>query len=124
MEVSGLRSKKGFTLIEVIIALGIIAILIGASLPRLQAYKRHQLEAQRENQQDVLNKAIVQYYALTGGYPKIYDEDEDPPVLKHDDEFMDEIKTVTGIRIDTGTFEIDYTDYNSFHRVELGVKPD
>ncbi len=103
-----LKGKKGFTLIELVIVIAVIAIVIGAALPRLSGYRARQLEAGREKQEYVINKAIKQYYALTGAYP-----DAENPKYYTDGEFDDvkfaeDIKKKTGAMIDAAAYEITY----------------
>lgn len=117
-----LNRKKGFTLIELVIVIAVIAIVIGAALPRLSAYKAKQNELSRDKQEYVINKAIKQYYALSGRYPDYndyLDKSKTPPVF--DDElFAEDITKKTGAVIDAEAYIITYYDMD--HRGSHGDK--
>ncbi len=106
-----LNRKKGFTLIELVIVIAVIAIVIGAALPRLSGYMERQSEVNREKQEYMLNKAIKQYYALTGRYPKYddyLDSSTSPPVFD-DKLFAEDITKKTGAQIDADAYVITYS---------------
>lgn len=63
-----MKSRKGFTLIEVVIVLSIIAVVSAFAYPRITGYMQMRQEQYRENQEYLVNKALMQYYALTGRY--------------------------------------------------------
>lgn len=63
-----MKDQKGFTLIEMIVVMAIIAILGSAVYPRISGYVRANNESFRASQEYAVNKALVQYYALTGKY--------------------------------------------------------
>lgn len=107
-----LNGKKGFTLIELVIVIAVIAIVIGAALPRLSAYSEKQTEANRDNQEYVVNKAIKQYYALTGAYPK-YSKYIGSDGVFNDEKFAADLATKTGAMIDAATYNIVY--YEAAH---------
>ncbi len=64
-------NKSGFTLIELIVVISIIAIMAGVAFPSLLAYRNHNIEQERENHELMMNKAMNQYYALSGRYPTL-----------------------------------------------------
>lgn len=64
-----MQSKKGFTLIELVIVLAVIAILLGVIIP---AYKGMQEEGQyseAEAELNTLKTAVISYYRHNGSYP-------------------------------------------------------
>lgn len=67
------RSERGFTLIELVIVIGIIGVLAGIAVPRYSAYK-----TTAENNADALTARVVQtaielYQAENGKYPEVGD---------------------------------------------------
>jgi len=65
-----LSNNKGFTLIEMIIVLAIIGIMATTAYPSLSRAYDMSNENYRAKQEYVVNKALREYYALTGTYPK------------------------------------------------------
>lgn len=104
---------KGFTLIEMIIVLAIIAILVGAAFPRLSYYQERNKEQELQNQEYLVNKGIKQYYAFTGQYPGCsYDTTtgllSPAPAINGELKLKDELAKKTGINIDTDNFDFSY----------------
>lgn len=65
------RSERGFTLIELVIVIGIIGVLAGIAVPRYSAYK-----TTAENNADALTARVVQtaielYQAEKREYPQV-----------------------------------------------------
>lgn len=70
------RSERGFTLIELVIVIGIIGVLAGIAVPRYSAYK-----TTAENNADALTARVVQtaielYQAENGEYPEVDNVDD------------------------------------------------
>ncbi|SDH92294.1 type II secretion system protein [Desulfosporosinus hippei] len=62
--------NRGFTLIEMMIVLVIIGIIVSAGYPSLPEAVNRSRETERSRHEYVVNKALKQYYALTGKYPE------------------------------------------------------
>jgi len=69
MQGNSLRSRDGFTLIEIIIVLGIIGILVGLALPQYQLHHWKAKEAVLRENLFVLRQQINLYYQDKGKYP-------------------------------------------------------
>ncbi len=115
---------KGFTLIEMIIAITIIGILAGAFFPSLMAIKNHNMEREREGHEIMVNKTLKQYYALTGQYPALTttagDYSDTTPyqiTLTGLNKLSSELVKVTGVLPDVETYDYFYmaTDRSSLH---------
>jgi prepilin-type N-terminal cleavage/methylation domain-containing protein len=65
-----MRSRKGFTIIEMAVVMAILVIIAAITYPRIAGYMEMNREMQRSNHEYMVNKALMQYYALTGGYYK------------------------------------------------------
>ena len=65
-----LLNQRGFTLIEMIVVIAIIGILIGIALPVYSTYVKSSYENDATRMEKVVNRAIMQYYALEGNYPR------------------------------------------------------
>lgn len=65
------RSKLGFTLIELITVLAIIAIIVGLAYPSLSGYTQMQREKDRAVHEQVINEALMQVLALEGRTPSV-----------------------------------------------------
>ncbi|HEX2947248.1 MAG TPA: type II secretion system protein [Clostridia bacterium] len=63
-----MRNRNGYTLLEMILVLAIIVILSLVAYPRLSGYMESRQERYRQNQEYMVNKALMQYYAMTGRY--------------------------------------------------------
>ncbi len=63
-----MKSRKGFTIIELVVVMAILAILSAFAYPRIAGYMELNQEKHRENHEYMVNKALMQYYALTGSY--------------------------------------------------------
>ncbi len=63
-----MRSQKGFTLIEVVVVLSIMGIISLFAIPNIAGYIEVNNERYRVNQEQLINKTLIQYYALTGEY--------------------------------------------------------
>lgn len=61
----------GFTLIEVVVVMAVLTILVGVAVPSLSAYHRNGLETQRAGQEELVGRALRQYYAYEGEYPDL-----------------------------------------------------
>lgn len=65
-----LPKNKGFTLVELIIVIAVIGIIVATAYPSLSGAADLSRENDRARHEYVVNKALKQYYALTGKYPE------------------------------------------------------
>ncbi len=64
------RREAGFTLIELMVVIAIIALLVGIALPRYQNAQRKAREAVLRENLFILRQTIDQYFADKGYYPQ------------------------------------------------------
>jgi general secretion pathway protein G len=70
---TAMRREKGFTLIELMIVVAIIALLVGVALPRYQLAQRKAREAVLKENLFIMRQTIDQYFADKGYYPNSID---------------------------------------------------
>ncbi|MGC8639975.1 MAG: type II secretion system protein, partial [Isosphaeraceae bacterium] len=63
------KSQSGFTLIELLVVVGIIGVLVGLSLPAVQAAREAARRAQCGNNLRQIGLAVAGYDASNGCYP-------------------------------------------------------
>ena len=63
-----MNNRKGFTLIEMVVVLAIISILVATAYPQISGYIKNNREQYREDQEYIINKTLMQYYAFVGNY--------------------------------------------------------
>jgi prepilin-type N-terminal cleavage/methylation domain-containing protein len=66
---SSRRTQRGFTLIELVVVISILAILSGVLVPRVTNHLRASRDARRLADINAVREAIEQYYQDKGGYP-------------------------------------------------------
>lgn len=111
------RRKKytgGFTLMELVIVMAVITILVGMALPSLSGYARRAEQMEREDHQELVQKALRQYYAYEGSYPNVDDLDADAGFvwLSQDqaDQLRDLLTSVTTARLNTSDYTCRYDE--------------
>lgn len=102
-----MRNQKGFTIIEMVIVMAILTIVSAIAYPRIAGYMEENREKHRANHEYMVNKALMQYYALRGSYYKAqYLTNE---IMSDDDAraMIDELKRITGAQIEdpVGTYK-------------------
>jgi len=99
--------QDGFTLVEMLVVLMILAILYTAAYPRISGYMKISRDQYRANHEYMVNKALMQYYALTGRYYMI--SDMTGRTLSDDQArtMIQALKSITGALIEdpAGTYE-------------------
>ena len=61
--------KKGFTMLEILVVVGIIAILVGIALPRFRNTLQRTKEARTEADLEAIKTAAVMYHYDSGEWP-------------------------------------------------------
>ncbi len=69
MKPSPTATREGFTLIELIIVVSILAVLAGVMIPRVSSRMAKSRDARRVADVRAIQSAIDSYYADTGSYP-------------------------------------------------------
>lgn len=77
------HSKRGFTLIEMLIVLALIALLLTIALPRYLGSLDHSKEVALKEDLKVLRLTLDKYYADKGHYPTTLDELIDQKYLRN-----------------------------------------
>ena len=110
-----MNSRKGFTLIEMVIALAIIGVLAASAYPSMAGYMKTRTEQYRQNQEYIVNKTLMQYYALTGSYIKA---DCSSGYITDVNFFFNELRNKTGATI-TNAGEYQYASGVSGFDVDI-----
>ena len=97
MKKVGKSSKKGFTLVELIVVLVILAILAAMLVPALVGY------IDRAKKEKEFQAASTVYAAAQALATEAYGKDMSSADAKDYAEDVDEIKTLTGVEVDTVT---------------------
>jgi prepilin-type N-terminal cleavage/methylation domain-containing protein len=72
------RGKQGFTLVELLTVLGIIAILVGLLVPALAAVRNIAMKTKQQAQLVAIDQALISFRSDYGDYPPSYlSEDDD-----------------------------------------------
>lgn len=95
-----MSNNKGFTLVEMIIVLAIIGIIIAMTYPSLSRTADMANENDRAKQEYVVNKALIEYYALTGTYPSSTDNNW---------ALASDLKSQTGVILNPEKYQYNYT---------------
>lgn len=69
--------RKGFTLVEIMIAVGIVTLLLAISLPGLARMRENAGTSRVQAELSSIHKAIVMYYGYLGKFPKSWDNLKD-----------------------------------------------
>lgn len=68
-----MKQKKGFTLIELMVAMGIIAVLVTMSVVAIQIVQRSLRDTQRRDVLNTVNLWLAGFYNDNGQYPRTTD---------------------------------------------------
>ena len=64
-----MKKKKGFTLVEIMVVIGIIGLVLGIAIPSVTSSRRRAREAKARAQIESLGVAIKMYQVDNGSYP-------------------------------------------------------
>lgn len=119
-----IRNKGGFTLMELVLVLAVLAILIGLAAPSLSAYYRSGKEMERQKQEELIQKALNQYFAYEGHFPDLDPLDDEPEkgdVALSDakkEALAERLRRITAARIDSDPYDFYYDQTKGTIRLE------
>ena len=96
------RKEKGFTLIELVIVIAIIAILIAVAIPIYQNVTRSAAQKSHDSNLKMIDSAVMQYFMDKGEYPKAISD------LVGDDKNLKELPAIPEL---LKTSHSDWTNY-------------
>ena len=118
------KNKKGMTMLELVVVLAILTLLFGMALPNLRAYYRSGKEMERQKQEELIQKALNQYFAYEGHFPDLDPLDDEPE--KGDAALSDakkealaeRLRRITAARIDSDPYDFYYDQTKGTIRLE------
>lgn len=96
---------------EIVVVMAVLVILVGLTSPSLLAYAQNAKEIQMNDHQELVQKAINQYFAYEGDFPVLgLDPADEPQELSETQkqELYDDLVSVTSARLDLD-YEYTYT---------------
>jgi len=116
-------NRRGYTLIELVLVMAVITLLVGLSVPTLATYNRNSRQAQMAKHEELVDKALRQYYAYEGAFPDLTDLDpadgDSELTSAQAGELKDALQTVTTTRINITDYQITYNEQTGWCRLEL-----
>lgn len=103
-------NTHGFTLIEVVAVMAVLTILVGIAVPSLSAYHRHGQETERAGQEELVDKALRQYYAFEGEFPSLGGSGDVTLTDIQAQELQRALRTVTSARINIESYTYTYNE--------------
>ena len=104
--------NKGFTLIELIVTLAILAILAGVAYPSLMAYRQNARAHELVKYSETVAKALKQHYAFEGRYPALSGYSGAGALNEtQTDQLRAALKSKTGFTLNTSAYI--YRDYDA-----------
>lgn len=119
-----MSNRKGFTLIEMLIVIAIIGIVLSIAYPSLAKSYDSSKENDRARQEIVVNKALMQHFALTGKYPtqglhsNIYDVPKIIPAAEQST-MANELLKQTGVSLNLENYSYTYGDTDNDGKYEI-----
>ena len=104
------HNTHGFTLIEVTVVMAILTILVGVAVPSLSGYYRHGQETERAGQEELVGKALRQYYAFAGEFPRLGGSGEITLTDAQAEALQRALRTVTSARINIEDYTYTYNE--------------
>ncbi|WP_425805719.1 type II secretion system protein [Desulfitobacterium sp. Sab5] len=115
-----MAKHNGFTLIEIVIVLGIISITLSIAFPSLVCICNDTRETERARQEYSVNKALREYYALTGAYPNPRHDSSMPNLTSEEiNRLEDAFQEQTGVNLDIAHYSYTYNDTNGDGAYEI-----
>lgn len=103
----GKLNRSGFTLMEIVVVMAVLVILVGLTSPSLLTYAQNAKKLEMNDHQELVQKAISQYFAYEGYFPALgldpADEDHELSAAQKQ-ELHDDLLSVTSARLN-----LDYT---------------
>ena len=100
----------GFTLMEVTVVMAILTILVGVAVPSLSAYHRNGLETERAGQEELVGRALRQYYAFEGDFPSLGVSGDAALTDDQTQALQRALGAVTSVRINTEDYAYTYNE--------------
>ena len=104
-----MNNRKGFTLIEMVVVLAIISILVATAYPQISGYMKNNREQYKKNQEYIINKTLMQYYAFAGNYCKATCQGDGSITASDMVMLFDNLREKTGVTI-KGDSDYKYTN--------------
>jgi len=91
------RHDAGFTLVELVVVLAVMAVLMAILIQPLVGYRQELEDQERVANEEAIEKAIRQCYALEGRYPPVTGETG-----------LDYLAAEYGVILKTGSYDYSY----------------
>lgn len=111
-----IQSRRGFTLIEIVVTLAVFVILVGAVIPSLTTYAQRMKELGMARHEELVDKALRQYYAYEGKFPQVQSLDDAGDTTEYTldagqkEDLRNRLRDITSTRINIDDYNYAYNE--------------